>query len=258
MHAASARSTSTPFALLRVGAARAEGLRRRARVRRDARGVTLVEVLVVLFILVLILGGMLYGVGAIHRSRLKSSASRVAAAMRAGYARAASTGKRLRLVIDFDTNTLWLEESSSPMLIDTKDILGTGGADPATEVEKAALAEANRINAGVQISRPGFSRIAKAIGEDTSKLQPGIVFYAVDAAHEAKPQTKGHAYVYFFGSEAERASVQLKIATSDDEKDIFSVVIAPLTGKPTIAEGAVLVPHPRDDAEASEAEDSGH
>ena len=44
---------------------------------------------------------------------------------------------------------------------------------------------------------------------------------------------------------------------SEDEKDIFSVILAPLTGKPSIAEGPVPVPHPRDDVEASEADDDG-
>lgn len=225
--------------------------------RSGARGVTLIEVLVVMFILVLMTGGVLYGVGAVQRSRLKSSASRVAAAMRVGYARAASTGKRLRLVLDFDTSTLWLEESSSQMLIDAKDVSGAGGADPATEVEKAALAEANRINAGVQVARPAFQKIGGLIGA-TGSLHHGITFRAVDATHAAQPQTSGHAYVYFFGAEAERASVQLRIQTSEDEHDTMSVVLAPLTGRPTIADGPVPVPHPRDDAEASEAEDEGH
>ncbi len=243
MQQALARTILSPRAKARGGRAR-------------ARGVTLIEVLVVLFILVTMLGGVLYGAGALQRSRLKSSASRVAAAMRAGYARAASTGKKMRLVLDFEKNALWLEESSSPMLIDSKDIVGNGGADPATAAEKAAMEEANRINAGVQVARPSFAKV-KVIGEETSKLQSGIVFRAVDAAHQLAPQTKGHAYVYFFGSEAERASVQLKIADTDADTDVMSVVVAPLTGKATIADGPVPVPHPRDDEEASEAVDVG-
>jgi general secretion pathway protein H len=225
--------------------------------RARARGVTLIEVLVVMFIVVLMSGGVLYGIGAVQRSRLKSSASRVAAAMRVGYARAASTGKRLRLVLDFESRTLWLEESTSAMLLDAKDVTGAGGADPATEVEKAALAEANRINAGVQVARPSFQKIGGLIGE-TGSLHHGISFRAVDAAHADKPQTAGHAYVYFFGAEAERASVQLSIGGSNDDHDTLSVVVAPLTGRATIADGPVAVPHPRDDAEASEAEDEGH
>jgi hypothetical protein len=218
--------------------------------------VTLIEVLIVLFIVSLMMGGMVIASGAVQRSRLKSSASSVAAAMRTGFNRASATGKRLRLVIDLDKEQMWLEESSDVMLLDTKDLIGTGGADPATDAEKAALAEANRINAGVQAARASFSPVNGAAGQPQG-LRNGIAFRAVDAAHDEKARDKGRDYVYFWGSEAERASVQLKIEGNDDEKDAMSVVLAPLTGKPTIADGAVPVAHPRDDAEASEAEDEG-
>lgn len=228
------------------------------RARRSAeRGLTLVEVLIVMAIAISLVGGMAFAGTQIQRSRLKASASKVANAMRVGYQRAASSGNDLRLVVDADQNQIWLEESHDKMLLQSKDEAGTGGADPATTGEKLALAEATRVTQGPQAPRASFAPVAGAAGEPQA-LQPGIVVHAVDAAHEDKPRTTGRAYVYFFGSQAERASVQLKIKGSEDEKDIFSVVLAPLTGKPSIAEGPVPVPHPRDDAEASEAEDDGH
>src|SRR5258708_5483681 len=130
------------------------------RTRRGvSRGITLVEVMIVLVVAVLLVSGFVFTSGQIKRSRLKRSAVRVASAMRAGYNRASSTGKRLRLVLDFDQNRLWLEESTDKMLLDTGDPLGTGGADPATTAEKAALTEANRINAGVQPARAAFAPV---------------------------------------------------------------------------------------------------
>jgi type II secretory pathway pseudopilin PulG len=219
---------------------------------------TLIEVVIVLVIAILLMGGMVFASGAIQRSRLKSGASRVAAAMRVGFQRASSTGKRVRLVLDFDNNTLWLEDSSDQMLVKENDVLGTGGADPATAAERAAQEEAARINAGPMAARASFMAVAGPAGEP-QPLQQGIVFKAVDAQHEKEPRTSGRGYVYFFASEAERASVQVKIANSDDDHDVFSVVVAPLTGKATIMDGTVNVPHPRDDdQEASEVEDDGH
>jgi len=220
------------------------------------RGVTLVEVLIVMAILVVMVIGVAFTNEQIKRSRLKTSAIKVASAIRTGYQRASSTGKRLRLVIDMDKQAVWLEESTDVMAVDTNDKLGTGGADPATEVEKASLAEANRIAAGVQTPRAAFSPIDGPAGK-IHELEPGIVVRAVDAMHDAVPKTSGRGYVYFFASEAERASVMLKIAGSEEAKDTFSVVVSPLTGKATVQEGIVPVLHPRDDAEASEVEDDG-
>ncbi len=229
---------------------------KRAR-RSGERGLTLVEVLIVMAIAISLVGGMAFAGTQIQRSRLKASSSKVANAMRVGYQRAASSGNDLRLVIDIEQAQIWLEESHDKMLLQSKDEVGTGGADPATTGEKLAAAEATRALQGPQAPRASFAPVSGAAGEPQN-LQPGIEVHAVDAAHEEKPRTTGRAYVYFFGSQAERASVQLKIKGSEDEKDIFSVVLAPLTGKPSIAEGPVAVPHPRDDAEASEAEDDGH
>ena len=225
--------------------------------RARERGLTLVEVLIVMAIAISLVGGMAFAGTQIQRSRLKSSASRVAAAMRVGFQRSSTSGNDLRLVIDLDQAQIWLEESQDKMLLQSKDLAGTGGADPATAGEKLAAEEANRISQGPQAPRATFTPLPGPAGEP-QPLQPGIVVHAVDAAHDEKPKTSGRAYVYFFGSQAERASVQIQIKGSEDEKDIFSVVLAPLTGKPTIEEGPVPVAHPRDDAEASEAEDDGH
>lgn len=225
----------------------------RARARR-ARGLTLIEVLIVMVVAVVLVGGFVFASGQVQRSRLKSSASRVGAAMRTAYQLASSTGRRLRLVIDLDQSTLWIEESNDQMLLASND--PTGGANPATQTEEAAQAEASRITVGPTAPKAAFTALPGAAGQ-AQPLYAGIVFRAVDASHEPKPRTSGRAYVYFFASETERASVQLQIKDSTDDKDTFSVVLAPLTGKATIAEGPVAVLHPRDDVEASEAEDNG-
>ncbi len=224
--------------------------------REGERGLTLIEVLIVMVIAISLVTGMAFAGGQIQRSRLKSASSKVASAMRVGFQRASSTGHDLRLVVDIEQSTIWLEESREKMLLDSKD-LATGGADPATEAEKVAQEEAKRLTQnGPQAPKAGFAPVAGAAGQ-AQALPNGIIVKAVDSAHEPKPRTLGRAYVYFFASMAERASVQLMIKGSEEEKDVFSVVLAPLTGKPSIAEGSVNVAHPRDDAEASEAEDDG-
>lgn len=226
------------------------------RKRARERALTLVEVLIVMVIAVFLVGGMAFASGQIQRSRLKASSARVATAMRIAFNRAASTGNDLRLVVDIGEGTIWLEESQEKMLLQSKDTAGTGGADPATAGEKAAAADATRVLQGPQSPRPTFTPVPGPAGQP-QPLHNGIIVRAIDAAHDEKPKTAGRGYVYFFGAQAERASVQLAIKGSDDNKDTFSVVLAPLTGRATIMEGPIPVAHPRDDAEASEAEDDG-
>ena len=226
------------------------------RARSHERGLTLVEVLIVMAIAVFLVGGMAFASGQVQRSRLKASSSKIATAMRIAFNRAGSTGNDIRLVIDVEQSTIWLEESSEKMLIQSKDEAGAGGADPATAVEKAALADAARVTQGPRAPRATFSSVPGPAGQP-QPLQNGIIVRAIDAAHDPKPKTSGRGYVYFFGAQAERASVQISIKGSEDDKDTFSIVLAPLTGRATILEGPIPVAHPRDDAEASEAEDDG-
>jgi prepilin-type N-terminal cleavage/methylation domain-containing protein len=224
--------------------------------RARERGLTLVEVLIVMVIAISLVGGMAFASGQIQRSRLKASSSKVATAMRVAFNRASSTGNDLRLVVDIEQNTIWLEESQEKMLIQSKDLAGTGGADPATEGEKSALAEATRVTQGPQAPRANFTAVPGPAGQP-QPLQNGVIVRAIDAAHDPLPKKAGRGYVYFFGAQAERASVQLAIKGSEDDKDTFSIVLAPLTGRPTIMEGPIGVPHGQDDKEASEVEDDG-
>src|SRR5689334_1196643 len=106
-----------------------------------------------------LVGGMTFAGSQIQRSRLKSSASKIASAMRVGYQRAASSGNDLRLVIDCDQGTIWLEESHDKMLLQSKDLAGTGGADPATAGEKLAAEEATRVTQGPQAPRATFTSL---------------------------------------------------------------------------------------------------
>src|SRR3954462_11016763 len=100
--------------------------------RRRERGLTLVEVLIVMAIAVFLVSGMVFASGQIQRSRLWSNMTRVGAAMKAAWQRASATGRDLRLVIDADPGTILTEESREYMLVQSGDMVIAGGADPAT------------------------------------------------------------------------------------------------------------------------------
>ena len=83
----------------------------RSKLRRSAtRGLTLIEVLIVMAIVALMMGAIVVGSGQLAGSRLRHSSTMIAGAIRIGFSRASATSKSIRLVMDFTENEIWLEE----------------------------------------------------------------------------------------------------------------------------------------------------
>jgi general secretion pathway protein H len=223
---------------------------------------TLVEILVVMVLLALVVSAVVVGSGQIDGSRLKKTATNISGAVRVAYTRSTATSKNIRLVLDIEGSAMWLEEGDVPMLVQTKDRTGTGGADPVTEQEKLAVSEGDRIIKGPRAPRPFFKAIddlgvtPAEGGKGPRKLDRNIHFREVQTAHDDAPLTKGRAYLYFWpGGLTERASIQIRIGESNEDSSTLSLLVAPLTGKVTVKSGPVPVPQPADDKEASERED---
>jgi general secretion pathway protein H len=100
--------------------------------------------------------------------------------------------------------------------------------------------------------------VASEPGKGKKALERNIKFRRVQTAHDYEERKDGRAYLYFWpGGQTERASIQLKVGEDDDEKNAVTLIVAPLTGKVTVKDGAVEMPKPQDDKEASEREDPG-
>lgn len=234
------------------------------RPRTGARGVTLLEIMVVMILLALVVGGVILGGGQVASARLRHTATMLAGAVRVGFLRATATSKSQRLVFDIDERKVWLEESSLPMLVQSKDTTSTGGADPATEFERRALEENDRILKGPRPARPKFTPVQSLGFSDGSgakgprKIDRGISFREVQALHDDQPRIAGRAYLYFWpGGQTELANIQLRIGQSTDPGDTLTLVVSPLTGKVTVKNGPVAFVMPRDDKAASERDDRG-
>ena len=228
------------------------------------RGLTLIEVLVVMAIVGLVAGSVVVGAGQLASARIRHSSTMLTGAIRVAFSRASATSKSIRLVMDFDESQLWLEEGDQPMLVQSKDTTGTGGAAAATMAEQQAQEESGRILKGPVAPKTGFKEIdamglvASEPGKGKKPLERGIKFREVQTAHDAEPRTTGRAYLYFWpGGQTERASIQLKVGDSTNEKDAITLIVSPLTGKVTVKDGAVALTKPTDDQSASEREDPG-
>jgi len=226
--------------------------------RVDQRGLTLVELLIVIALIAVLGGTVLMGPGMLEGSRLKSAATLIVSGVRLGLARASTTGRPTRLAFDLDNAKLTLEEADSSVLLreHTKD--SSSGASAATELEKKAQAESERILQGPHAPRatfravPGFNSSPDDSGPARS-LGSGVQFISVQTEHDDDPRSSGRAYLYFFpGGTTERASVQLKRRGDDTG---MTVSISGLTGRAKIERGRVDLPAPRNDGEASERDE---
>ncbi len=221
---------------------------------------TLIEVLIVMALIALILSAVVIGSGQMASSRLRHSSTMIAGAIRVGFSRATASSKTVRLVMDFDDNAIWLEEGDQPHVVASKD--ATGGAAAATEAERAALEESSRILKGPTAPRTAFREIDPMgmVSSDPGKahkpLERGIRFRRVQTAHDYEPKKSGRAYLYFWsGGQTERAAIQLRAGEGESEEGTITLIVAPLTGKVTIKDGAVELPSPEDDKAASDRED---
>lgn len=234
------------------------------RARRSIeRGLTLIEILVVLSLVAIVTGVALVGSMQLPSARLRGSATMITSAVKVAFTRATATSKNVRMVMDLDGRKIWLEESRAPMLVQSKDKSPAAGADPVTVAERAALEDGEKLVKGPSVPKPlfkpirtvGFGDAAPAKGG--KPLGRGVSFRSVQTAHDDAPRTEGRAYLYFWpGGLTERAAIQLHIGEGADEVTL-TLLVAPLTGKVTVKAGPVDLELPADDAAASDRVDNG-
>ena len=126
----------------------------RRRGSNGRRGVTLIEVIIVLALLALVSGTAMFGIGALGTARLRQSATLVTSAIRVAYNHASQSGKPTRLVFEFETRSVSIEQARTRHFVKTWD--RTGGAEAATEAERDALSEAEAILEGPRAPRASF------------------------------------------------------------------------------------------------------
>lgn len=237
---------------------------------------TLVEILVVMVIMAVMMAVVVVGSGQSNNARLRQAAALVTGAVRVGFSNSSARAKPVRLVFDFNANTLQLEESEDVMLLAKNDTSGTGGAAAMTELERLAIEEGQQILKGPKAPRASFTPLdSTGFGVGTGGKAPkplprNIAFRRVHCEHDPDPRTEQRAYLYFFpGGQTERCIIQIRIGkaqedsdpdrapTGPDVPDVLTLVISPLTGKVEIKPGAIELELPEDDKEASERQEPG-
>jgi general secretion pathway protein H len=236
---------------------------RRASISRQ--GMTLLEIMMVLVILMLGASGLSFSLGALARANLKAAAGKLGAAARFSYNRAVTHGQTVRIHFVLPGNTFSIQSAHAGITLASsrdKEEMSRPGVDEAAgaAVDPWSAAQA-RIQQPQQptLGASPFSPIASS-GKSAARytdvsLGRGVQFLKLIVAHEPEPLTEGDGSVHFFpGGHTEHAIIQL----GDGRDAVYSVEIHPLTGRvkvyPEAYEPDELLDNP-DDRDVSEVDE---
>ena len=232
-------------------------LRRRG--ARGSRAFTLIEVMLVVALIAGMTAMVISGSGILTSTRLRAGATLIMSSVRSALTRANSMGRPVRLVFDFESGRILMEESRDLMLrVRSGDEGAKAGAQAATEVEKKAAEYAREIIEGPRAPAASFAPVPgfAVDGEDPAlgrELGPGIRYVQVQTEHDMEPRTEGRAYLYFWpGGGTERAAIQL---TRAGDSDGLTVLVSALTGRAKLARGRIELEEARRDLDLQEREE---
>jgi general secretion pathway protein H len=235
---------------------------RRHRVREE--GLTLIEMMIVVALLALVAVGVSYGIGALHRTKLRSAAMDVVSASRFAYHRAITRSNTVRIAFDLDAHTIAVEEAHGHVTLDMSEDADRDEEEDRSASDPWARAQA-RLDGSMsaQLGRSAFGPIEGSDGSPMRKYlphrlpvvesgavdpgtdpaaalalagDPEVRIYRLVTPHEPEPRETGRGYVYFFpGGQTEHAFVYL----TDRGDNAYTLEIHPLTGRAVVHRGEV-------------------
>lgn len=227
---------------------------------KRARGVTLIELVVALGIVVVLFAAVVYGVGALTGARAKEASAELAGTIRALYDSAALSGKTCRLVFELPRKA---SDDETPVKYHAECAKAgiTAGANREDDQRAAEKKERER-------KKESETRFRSLSGDDTGPNLQELMAREKDRVEEAakfqafsnedviertlpagvevevwtaklKSATKtGTAYLYFFPQGfTERAQIYVR-----QGKNVWTLAVSPLTGKTVIHADALEVP----------------
>lgn len=233
-----------------------------ARHRAGERGLTLIEVSIALGIAAVLFAAVTLSLGAITGAKAKASAAELAGVIRSLYDTAALSGKTCRLV--FELGDPKAEEATSSYRAecaagnvttsrDREELLRQESRSREDRKREAGRGDSRRNYTRGGNGEPGLDELmaqeeervenAARFSEYTAQeIQPrelpGDVTLSVWTRHQREPVEKGVAYLYFFPQGyTEKAHVYVR-----QGDNVWTLSIAPLTGKVSIAGEALEVP----------------
>jgi len=220
------------------------------------RGLTLLEMMVVLAVIGLLSAALAVGYNRIPATALKHEAVHLAAILRSGYDRATTSGAHHRVILDLDKGTYKLERCEGKVEVRRSFNLKEEQDRQKADAERAAQQAAQNVTLTPDAMLQGLTADAAKIlggagGTGATKCapvrgdmgqanalggRPKVAFMKVWVGHLEEPADKGEVTINFFPlGTAEKAAIVL--ATDDDNK--FTVLLQPISGRIEMQQGEV-------------------
>lgn len=205
--------------------------------RPDARGFTLLELLIVSGLVIAIALVVIPSAQSVLGLRAKEAASKMAAAIRAMYGESVLSGRTCRLVFDLDERAYWPECAEGRVRIQEMEESRRGQRYEEERRDRAR----NDLQAQAMQEVEAKSAFTAFEGKMVRRqeLPDGVYFDSVWTRHQPEPYSAGTAFLYFFPhGETERAYIHV----ARDEDDVFTVIVDPVTGRTRVLGERVEVP----------------
>ncbi|MBL4687776.1 MAG: type II secretion system protein [Nannocystaceae bacterium] len=243
--------------------------------RASQRGMTLIEILIVIGVLGLMLSMVVIGFSSGRNAETSRKVNQVANLVRYGYDKARVTGQHYRMLVDFENKFIGLQEGDGRMYLPATDRDGklvaydeSKAEQPAKRDERAEQSFNQSVQAEIvggagaagdgeasyedaldpykphprKVPRrkpPLFQRFEddNALPDLAQKIEFGDNFkiVSVRTAEDLQPIESGTASIYFF---PRGRTQQTHIQIQDKEgENLFTIKVAPLTGRVTIVDG---------------------
>ena len=212
---------------------------------RTQRGVTVVELMVVMTIVATIMGIGAYSLGMVGGNELKNDTLRVAAVIKYTYANACLNNTRYRLVVELGSGNYYSEITDEPVIS-----LAEQSADEemlteeARELGKSKDRESDLFDETEQNPfginrRVSFERVQDVVIKET-KLSEGIVFAkAYTPRFPDRALEEGRAAVSFFPN---GYMEPLLLVIKDDQGNAYSLLTESMTGRVKVFSGEIDPP----------------
>ncbi len=257
-------------------------------VSRD-RGMTLIEMLVVLAVIGLLFGSVMVGLSSAKQAQIVRSTNQIANTIRFAFNKSRVTGDYYRLAINVDENTIILQRGDDRMYLpatdrDGRPVIYDASKEKDREDRDKQAEEAYNRSVQATIFSGGAGSEDGAVGgqylggskrvprrkpplfgsfeegnslsgfNEPVPLPEGVNVVSVRTADDMVPITKGEAAVYFFPQgRTQLAHIQLEEIREEGNK--YTIIIQPLTGQVEIREG--LVPLVIEEEERRRRDDLG-
>jgi general secretion pathway protein H len=207
--------------------------------RRQPRGFTLIEVLIVVAVIAVMAMAAAPAISSLTGANARSTAGEIAGAYRYLFDTAALRHQTCRMVLDIDAREWWAECTTAT----------PGGRRGQPVVSKDGTAEDDERDLARGFSdepdadkRKFLARARFAEYRDRQvqkrRLKGSVVFDKIWTPRSREPQSKGKAYVYFYPQgQADLAHIPVS-----DGGNVYTVVTQPLTGRARVVNGIPEAP----------------